>query len=69
MPRFAIVLMFLPFVALVGGIMGALIGLTGAAINARVARLPYGWPVKVAAMLAVSALAIGIALGERLGIF
>ena len=29
LPRFAIALMFLPFVALVGGIWGALVGVTG----------------------------------------
>ena len=48
--------------------MGVLIGLGGAAINARVARLPYGWPARVAAMVAVSVLTVLVAVGVARGL-
>ena len=68
-PRFAIVLMFLPLaLALVGGLIGALLGLGAAAINARVARSPMRWPLKVVAMLGTTILGAGLYLAVAIAI-
>jgi len=55
--------MFLPLVLVIGGILGALIGLGGAAINARIVRGSASGPVKVLAGVGVTVLAIRL-LGE-----
>lgn len=68
-PRFAVVLMFLPLgLALIGGLTGALIGLGAAAINARVAGRAPSWPLKVATMLGVTALAVALYFGVAIAI-
>ena len=69
MPRFAVVLMFLPLgLGLVGGLTGALFGLGAAALNARVARGPLGWPPKAAAMLGVTVVAVALYFGMAVAI-
>jgi len=68
-PRFLIVLMFLPLaLGLVGGLVGALFGLGAAAINARVARGPWVWPIKVAAMLGATIFAVALYFGMAIAI-
>lgn len=63
-PRLAVVLMFLPLgLVIVGGLIGALFGVGAAAINARLARRAMGWPLKVAAMLGVTVLAVTLYFG------
>ncbi len=63
-PRFLIVLMFVPLaLGLIGGLIGALFGLAAAAVNARVARGPMSWPIKVATMLGTTAVALALYLG------
>lgn len=63
-PRFAIVLMFLPLaLGFLGGAIGALFGLGAAAINARIARGPMRWPIKIATMLGTTALAVALYFG------
>lgn len=54
------ILTFLPVALVVlGPLLGALVGVGAAAINARLARRPMRAPIKIAAMLGVSALALG----------
>lgn len=68
-PRFAIAMMFLPLaLGLVGGLLGASFGLGAAAINARVARGPWAWPIKVAAMLGATVLAVALYFGMAIAI-
>ena len=68
-PRFALVLTFLPLaLGLIGGLTGALFGLGAAAINARIARGSLGWPIKVATMLGTTVLAVALYLGIAVAI-
>jgi len=63
-PRYAVILSFLPFVlVLLGGLIGALFAVGAAAINGRLARLQIRWPIKVASMLGVTALSIALYVG------
>lgn len=69
LPRFVLILMFLPLgLALIGGLTGALVGLGASAIIARVARRTLSWPVKVAVMLGVTGLAVALYLGVAIAI-
>src|SRR5204863_5429778 len=47
----------------IGGVLGALLGAGAAAINARVARQAVAWPLRILAMLGVTAAALGLTLG------
>jgi hypothetical protein len=67
-PGYALVVMFLPLVLVIGGILGALVGLGGAAINARLVRGRASGAVKVLAMLGVTVVAIVVYFGVALGV-
>jgi hypothetical protein len=68
-PIFAVVLTFLPLaLVLLGGVVGALLGVGAAAINARVARLAAAWPLRIAVMLGVTAAALGLMFGIAVAI-
>jgi hypothetical protein len=69
MPRYAIILTFLPLVlVLVGGLIGALFAVGAAAINARLARRQLRLPIKVASMLGVTALSVALYFGVAFAI-
>jgi Septum formation len=68
-PIFAVVLTFLPLaLVVIGGVVGALLGVGAAAINARVARQAAPWPFRILAMLGVTVAALGLTLGIAVAI-
>jgi hypothetical protein len=68
LPRWVVVLSFLPFVLIIGGLIGALFAIGGLAVNTALARRAIRAPIKAAAMLAVTALAIGLYFGTIVAI-
>jgi hypothetical protein len=69
MPPYVVILIFLPLVLVVlGGLIGALIAVGAAAINARLARGPMRSPIKVASMLAVTGVSVMLFLGAAIAI-
>ena len=67
-PRYALAFMFLPLVLVLGGILGALVGIVGVAVNARLVRGRANSPVKILAMLGVTVLAIAVYLTVAIGV-
>lgn len=68
-PRYAVILTFLPLVlVLVGGLIGALFAVGAAAINGRLARRQMRLPIKVASMLGVTALSVALYFGVAFAI-
>jgi hypothetical protein len=68
-PRFAVILTFLPLaLVLLGGLIGGLIGVGAAAINGRLARRQMPLPIKVISMLGVIALSVALYLGAAFAI-
>jgi hypothetical protein len=67
-PRPALAVVFLPLVLVVGGVVGILIGLGGAIVNARLVRGDANGAVKVLAMLGVTVLAVVLYVGIAFGV-
>src|SRR5215212_2136813 len=69
LPRYAVVLTFLPFVLVpVGGAIGALFGVGAATINARLARRQLPLPLRIGSMLGVTAVAVALYVGVAFAI-
>ena len=62
-PLWARILVFLPLLLVVGGLVGATLGVIGAALNGVIGRSPLRLAVRVVAMVLVAAVAIGGWLG------
>jgi hypothetical protein len=67
-PRYALVVMFLPLMLVIGGILGALIGVGGMGINTQIVRSRASGPVKVLAGLGVTILAIALYFTAAIGV-
>jgi hypothetical protein len=61
-----VALTFLPLILLLGGVLGALLAIGAAAINARLARSGLGVPIRAVGMISVALVATGLYFGTLL---